>query len=78
MVWITLLAIFEALVGVLILLGGRWMKAAPVGANAMNACIWVFGMIMTVWALFMLAALVLLLRASRCQPAQRIPAALAT
>ena len=81
-VWITLLILFEATTGVLILAGGRWTRLGYASAIAFHALLWLFGWFETVYCLLMLPALVLLLlaerRAARAAPAapsqQRPPA----
>lgn len=73
-VWIGLLVLFEAIVGVLVLAGGRATRVGYVAAITFHALLWLFGWFETVYALFMLPALVLLLRAERRAAAVR-PAA---
>lgn len=64
-VFITLLVIFEVLVGALILSGGRRTQAGLWGAIAMHIGLLPFGWILTVWSVLMLTTFVLLLRAER-------------
>lgn len=64
-VFITLLVIFEVLVGVLILSGGRRTQAGLWGAIAMHIGLLPFGWILTGWSVLMLTTFVLLLRAER-------------
>jgi hypothetical protein len=56
---------FEAVVGVLILSGGRKTQLGLIGAIGFHLALWLFGWFVTVYVLIMLAALVLLLRAER-------------
>ena len=56
---------FEAVVGVLILSGGRRTQLGLVGAIGFHLALWLFGWFVTIYALVMLPALVLLLRAER-------------
>ena len=56
---------FEAAVGVLILLGGRRTQLGYVGAIGFHLALWLFGWFVTIYALVILPALVLLLRAER-------------
>jgi hypothetical protein len=63
--FIGLLVAFEAVVGVLILSGGRRTQLGLVGAIGFHAALWLFGWFVTIYALIMLPALVLLLRAER-------------
>jgi hypothetical protein len=65
LLFITLLIVFEAAVGVLILSGGRRTQAGLVGAIGMHLGLLLFGWVFTVWAAVMLAAFVVLLRAER-------------
>ncbi len=75
--WISLLALFEATVGVLVLSGGRRTRVGYVGAIAFHALLWLFGWFETVYCLLMLPALVLLLLAERraARPAPTTPPA---
>ena len=61
--FIGLLVAFEAVVGVLILSGGRKTQLGLIGAIGFHLALWLFGWFVTVYVLIMLAALVLLLRA---------------
>ena len=63
--FIGLLVAFEAVVGVLILSGGRRTQLGLVGAIGFHLALWLFGWFVTIYALVMLPALVLLLRAER-------------
>ena len=63
--FIGLLAVFEATVGVLALLGGRWTRLGYLGVIGFYLALWLFGWFETVWVLLMLPAMVLLLRAER-------------
>ena len=63
--FIGLLVAFEAVVGVLILSGGRRTQLGFVGAIGFHLALWLFGWGVTVYSLLMLPALVLLLRAER-------------
>lgn len=80
-VWITLLTLFEAATGVLILSGGVRVRLGYGSAIAFHALLWVFGWFETVYCLLMLPTLVLLLLAERrmarsaAAPGQRPPAA---
>jgi len=67
-VFITLLVIFEAVIGVLILSGGHRTQAGLWGALSMHVALLLFGWVLSVWSIVMLIALVLLLRAERHQP----------
>ena len=70
--FIGLLAVFEATVGVLALCGGRWTRLGYAGVIAFYLALWVFGWMETVWVLLMLAPMMLLLRAERrAAPATR-------
>ena len=64
-VLIGLLVLFEAVVGVLILGGGRWTQLGYGAAVAFHLALWVFGWFEIGYCLVMLPALVLLLRAER-------------
>ena len=56
---------FEAVVGVLILSGGRRMQLGLLGAIGFHAALWLFGWGVTIYSALMIAVLVLLLRAER-------------
>ena len=64
-VLIGLLVAFEAIVGVLVLSGGRWTQLGYLLAIAFHLLLWLFGWFELVYCLLMLPALVLLLRAER-------------
>jgi hypothetical protein len=63
--FIGLLVVFEATVGVLALLGGRWTQLGYLGVIGFYLALWLFGWFETVWVLLMLPAMLLLLRAER-------------
>ena len=63
--FVTLLIVFEATVGLLILSGGRKTQVGLVGLIGMQLGLLVFGWVLTIWALVMIPALLLLLRAER-------------
>ena len=63
--FIGLLVAFEAVVGVLILSGGRRTQLGLVGAIGFHLALWLFGWFVTIYSLIMLPVLVLLLRAER-------------
>lgn len=63
--FITLLIVFEATVGVLVLRGGRWTQIGLVGLIGFHIGQLAFGGVLWPWAIVMLVALVLLLRAER-------------
>lgn len=63
--FITLLIVFEATMGVLILLGGRWTQLALIGLIAFHVGQLAFGGVLWVWAPLMLVTFFLLLRAER-------------
>jgi uncharacterized membrane protein len=63
--FIGLLAAFEATVGVLIISGGRRTQLGYVGVIGFYLALWLFGWFETVWCLIMLAPMLLLLRAER-------------
>jgi hypothetical protein len=63
--WISLLIAFEATMGVLVLCGGRWTRAALTGLIAFHAGVLFFGWALWAWAIPMMIALALLLRAER-------------
>ena len=70
--FIGLLAVFEATVGLLALCGGRWTRLGYAGVIAFYLALWVFGWMETVWVLLMLAPMLGLLRAERrAAPATR-------
>jgi hypothetical protein len=71
-IFITLLIVFEAAVGVLILSGGRRTHVGLVGAIGMHVGLLAFGWTMSLWSVLMLVALGLLLRAERRPPATAV------
>jgi hypothetical protein len=71
--FITLLIVFEAAAGALVLSGGSRAQAGLLGLIGMHIGLLGFGWIMTIWAAFMLPAFVLLLRAERRWTRQRPP-----
>jgi hypothetical protein len=63
--FIGLLVVFEATVGVLTLSGGRRTQLGLVGVIAFYCALWLFGWIEALWCVAMLPFMVLLLRAER-------------
>lgn len=63
--FIGLLAVFEATVGVLTISGGRRTQLGLAGVIAFYLALWLFGWFETVWVIIMLPATYLLLRAER-------------
>jgi hypothetical protein len=63
--FIGLLVLFEATVGVLALSGGRRTQLGYTGVIAFYLALWLFGWIETVWCLVLIVPMVLLLRAER-------------
>lgn len=63
--FITLLIVFEATAGALILSGGAWAQAGLLGLIGMHIGLLGFGWIFTIWAAIILPAFALLLRAER-------------
>ncbi|MGV1009789.1 MAG: hypothetical protein ACOYBY_14440 [Dermatophilaceae bacterium] len=63
--FIGLLVVFEAAMGVLVISGGRRTQVGYVGVIAFYLALWLFGWIETVWCLLMLVPMWLLLRAER-------------
>src|SRR5215475_618467 len=61
--FIGLLAAFEAIAGVLAISGGRRTQLGYLAVIAFYLALWLFGWIETVWVLIMLPAMLLLLRA---------------
>lgn len=61
--YITLLVLFEATVGVLVMSGGRRTQLGYLGVIAFYLALWLFGWIETVWCVIMLPAMLALLRA---------------
>lgn len=68
--FVTVLAVFELIVGVLIISGGRRTQVGLIGAIAFHLALWLFGGIQLAWTLVMLPFLVLLLRGERLAEAQ--------
>jgi len=64
-VWIGLLVAFEAVVGLLVLSGGRRTQLGYVAVIAFYSALWVFGWFTTIWAALMIPVMVMLLRAER-------------
>jgi hypothetical protein len=78
--FIGLLILFEAAVGLLVLIGGRMAQLGMVAILGMQACLLLFGWITAIFGIFMLVAVGLLLRAQirhdrTPSTAGRIPAA---
>lgn len=65
MIFIPLLILFEAAVGVLLLVGGRWAQLGLVSAMGFHVALVTFGWWYYLWSITMLVAMVLLLRAQR-------------
>lgn len=65
LLFIGLLIVFEAAVGLLAVSGGRKTQVGYLGVIAFYLALWLFGWIETVWCIVMLPAMVLLLRAER-------------
>jgi hypothetical protein len=63
--FIGMLVVFEATVGVLVLTSRRRVQIGLIGIIAMHIGLLLFGWVLTVWAALMLVALALLLRAQR-------------
>lgn len=63
--FISLLAVFEAVAGVLVVSGGRKTQLGYLAVIAFYLALWPFGWIETAWVLIMLPAMLLLLRAER-------------
>ena len=63
--FITLLIVFEATAGVLVVSGGRWTQVGLLGLIGFHIGQLAFGGVLWPWAALMLVALVLLLRAER-------------
>jgi hypothetical protein len=72
--FIGLLAVFEAVVGVLTVSGGRRTQLGYMGVIAFYLALWLFGWIETVWCLAMLPPMFLLLRAERAASGNRVDA----
>jgi uncharacterized membrane protein len=77
MLFIGLLVVFEATVGLLVLIGGRWTQLGYLGVIGFYLALWLFGWFETVWVLLMLPAMLLLLRAERRAAGRPAPAAAA-
>ena len=72
--FVALLAVFELIVGVLIISGGRRTQVGLIGAIAFHLALWLFGGIQLAWTLVMVPFKVLLLRAelrAEAKPAPR-------
>ena len=65
LLFIGLLAVFEATVGVLVVSGGRRTQLGYPAVIAFYLALWLFGWFETIWCVVMLPAMVLLLRAER-------------
>jgi hypothetical protein len=63
--FIGMLVVFEATVGVLTISGGRRTQLGLMGVIAFYCALWLFGWIETVWCVVMLPFMLLLLRAER-------------
>jgi hypothetical protein len=63
--FIGLLVVFEATVGVLALCGGRKTQVGYIGVIAFYSVLWLFGWFETVWCLLMIVPMAVLLRAER-------------
>jgi len=72
--FIGLLAVFEAIVGVLAVIGGRWTQLGYMGVIAFYLALWLFGWIETVWCIAMLPPMLLLLRAERAASSNHVEA----
>jgi hypothetical protein len=72
--FIGLLIAFEAIVGLLVLSGGRRTQVGYVAVIAFYSALWVFGWFTTVWAALMIPFMILLLRAERHATTQPTPA----
>ncbi|MFC5139815.1 hypothetical protein ACFPK1_16360 [Actinomycetospora rhizophila] len=64
-VFIGLLALFEAVVGVLAISGGRATQIGYAGVIAFYLLLWLFGWMELVWVLVLIVPMLLLLRAER-------------
>jgi hypothetical protein len=64
-VFIGLLVVYEAIVGGLVLVGGRWTQVGLVGMIGFHVALLSFGWMFYVWSIPMLIALTLLLIAER-------------
>jgi hypothetical protein len=72
--WISLLVVFEATVGALILSGGRRTQLGYVGVIGFYLALWLFGGFQLVWVVIMLSPMLLLLRAERRATTAPVPA----
>jgi hypothetical protein len=63
--FIGLLVVFEAVIGVLVLSGGRRTQVGLIGAIGFHLTLWLFGWFVTIYSLIMLPTLLLLLRAEQ-------------
>jgi hypothetical protein len=72
-IFIGMLIVFEATVGVLVLVAGRPRRIALVLIMAFHVALLSFGWAYLVWVVPMVGALVLLLRADRRQPVPEAP-----
>jgi hypothetical protein len=72
--FIGLLAVFEAMVGVLAVSGGRRTQLGYMGVIAFYLALWLFGWIESVWCIAMLPPMLLLLRAERAASSDRVGA----
>ncbi len=75
LLFIGLLLVFEATVGVLSLTGGRRTQLGYVGVIGFYAALWLFGWIETIWIIVMIPSMVLLLRAEHRAATAAGPAA---
>ena len=73
--FIGLLVLFEATVGVLTLSGGRRTQIGYAGVIGFYLALWLFGWFQTVWCVLMLPLMLLLLRAERRAEAAPAPGA---
>ena len=73
--FIGLLIAFEAIVGLLILSGGRRTQLGYAAVIAFYSALWLFGWFTTVWAALMIPVMILLLRAERRATTQPASAA---
>ena len=64
-VFIGLLALFEAVVGILAVAGGRATQIGYAGVIAFYLLLWLFGWIELVWVLVLIVPMLVLLRAER-------------
>jgi hypothetical protein len=71
--YIGLLIVFEATVGVLVLSGGRKTQIGYIGVIGFYLALWIFGWFETVWVLLMLPPMILLLRGERRVTASALP-----